>query len=87
MGFPDYSGVKASLAFRKAHAEAMHLYTTAEVARMLKVNKMVLLRWIARGEAKHPTYYCAQQGFSFLWNEREFNAVRPELSRRQLLRG
>jgi hypothetical protein len=76
VGFPDYSGVKASFAFRKAHAKATRLYTTSEVARVLKVHKMVLLRWIARGEAKHPTYCCVQQGLSFLWNERELNGVR-----------
>jgi hypothetical protein len=76
VGFPDYSGVKASFAFRKAHAKATRLYTTSEVARVLKVHKMVLLRWIARGEAKHPTYYCVQQGLSLLWNERELNGVR-----------
>ena len=76
MGFPDYSGVKNSFPFRKAHAKAVRLYTTAEVARVLKVHKMVLLRWIARGDVKHPTYYCVQQGLSLLWNERELNAVR-----------
>jgi hypothetical protein len=76
VGFPDYSGVKASLAFRKAHAKATRLYTTTEVARVLKVHKMALLRWIAREEAKHPTYYCVQQGLSLLWNERELNGVR-----------
>jgi hypothetical protein len=76
VAFADYSGVNNSFSFRKAHAKAIRLYTTAEVARVLKVHKMVLLRWIARGEAKHPTYYCVQQGLSLLWNERELNAVR-----------
>ena len=76
VGFPDYSGVKASFAFRKAHAKAIRLYTTTEVARVLNVHKMVLLRWIARGEPKHPTYYCVQQGLSLLWNEREVKAIR-----------
>jgi hypothetical protein len=76
VGFPDYSGVKNSFNFRKAHAKAIRLYTTAEVARVLKVHKMVLLRWLARGEARHPVHYCWQQGLCLLWTDRDVKAIR-----------
>ena len=76
MGFPDYSGVKVSFAFGKAHAKAIRLYTAAEVARVLKVHKMVLLRWVARGQVRHPVHYCFQHGISLLWDERELKAIR-----------
>lgn len=76
MGFPDYSGVKTSLGFRKAHSKATRLYTTAEVARVLQVHKMVVLRWIARGEVRHPVHYCVQRGVCLLWDDREVKAIR-----------
>ena len=75
MGFPDYSGVKVSFAFGKAHAKAIRLYTAAEVARVLKVHKMVLLRWVARGQVRHPVHYCFQHGISLLWDDRELKAI------------
>ena len=83
MGFPDYSGVKSSFSFNRAHAKAVRLYTTSEVARVLKLHKMVLLRWIARGEVKHPSHYCAQHGLSLLWSEQELNAVRIVAARKK----
>jgi uncharacterized DUF497 family protein len=83
LGFPDYFGVKNSFSFRKAHAKAVRLYTTSEVAHVLKLHKMVLLRWIARGEVKHPAYYCAQHGLSLLWSKRELNAVRIVAARKK----
>ena len=75
MGFPDYSGVKVSFAFGKAHAKAIRLYTAAEVARVLKVHKMVLLRWVAKGQVRHPVHYCFQHGMCLLWNDRELKAM------------
>lgn len=75
MGFPDYSGVKVSFAFGKAHAKAIRLYTAAEVARVLKVHKMVLLRWVAKGQVRHPVHYCFQHGMCLLWNERELKSI------------
>ena len=43
---------------------------------MLKVHKIVLLRWIARGEVQHPVYYCFQNGMSLLWADRDVKAIR-----------
>ena len=76
MGFPDYSGVKASFAFRKAHAKAVRLYTKTEVARVLKVHKTVLLRWIARGEVRQPVHFCWHHGLCMLWTDRDVKGVR-----------
>lgn len=76
MGFPAYSGVKDSFAFRKAHAKAIRLYTTGEVVRRLKVHKMVLLRWVAKGEITYPVHYCIKRGVCLLWDDRDVKAIR-----------
>lgn len=66
MGFPDYVGVKESVVVRRARAKAIRVYTTSEVARSLKVHKMVILRWIAKGEVQHPAHYCVHNGICLL---------------------
>ena len=66
MAFLAYLDVKAPPAVRKAHANAVRLYSTSEVARMLKIHKMVILRWVVQ----HPSHYCLQGGIRFLWDER-----------------
>lgn len=76
MGFLAYLDVKAPLAVRKAHANAIRLYSTSEVARMLKIHKMVILRWLATGEVQHPAHYCFHNGINFLWDERDLKAIR-----------
>lgn len=73
---PAYSGVKGSFAFRHAHAKAIRLYTTGEVVRRLQVHKMVLLRWVAKGEIRHPVHYCIKGGVCLLWDDRDLKAIR-----------
>ena len=76
MAFPTYLGVKESFVARRAHNKAVRLYTTAEVARMVKAHKMVILRWMAKGEVQHPVHYCVQGGISLLWDERDLKSIR-----------
>ena len=76
MGFPAYSGIKESFVSKKGHAKAVRLYTTGEVARLLNLHKMVLLRWIAKGEIQHPVHYCFQGGICLLWDDRDLKAIR-----------
>ena len=76
VGFPAYSGIKGSFVFEKGHAKAVRLHTTGEVARLLKLHKMVLLRWIAKGEIRHPAHYCFQRGICLLWDDRDLKAIR-----------
>lgn len=75
MPYPAYIGIKRSYLLRLAHKKCTRLYTTAEVARMLGVHKMVVLRWLAKGEINYPAYYCIHRAVTLLWNENEVRSL------------
>jgi hypothetical protein len=75
MEFPAYLGVKQSSVVRKG--QATRLYTTAEVARITKLHKMVILRWMAQGEVEHPLHYCSiRRGVCWLWDDDGLKVIR-----------
>lgn len=76
MPYPTYIGIKRAVLLRLRHEKCTRLFTTAEVARMLKVHKMVVLRWLAKGEIDYPAHYCVHRGITLLWNESEIRLLR-----------
>ena len=83
MSFLDYSGVKQSVSVKKRLKKASRLFTTAEVCRKFKIHKMVLLRWIARGQVKRPAHYCVNNGISLLWRDQEMKALRSLIKQKK----
>ena len=43
---------------------------------MMGVHKMVVLRWLAKGEIDYPTHYCIHRAVTLLWNDAEISALR-----------
>jgi hypothetical protein len=61
----------------------IRVYTTAEVAAYLKINKMTVMRWISSGRVKKPKLFILSEvGTTWLWTKKELarlNTIRNVL--------
>src|SRR5579862_4796167 len=64
------------MAHGKLRTGRIRVYTTAEVARRLKVNKMTVMRWVRSSRVKKPKIFMRSGiGTTWLWTKEELARV------------